>query len=114
LIQIRHDSKAVYSLYLGVMSQITNEEVLKLARLARLRLSKEEIEKYTVELDRIMNYVEMLSDVDTDDLAPTNQVTGLVNVSRPDIVKDYVAKPESLLALTPSNSDGFIKVKRMI
>jgi len=96
------------------MSQLTKEEVLKLARLARLRLNDEEVEKYTIELGSILTYVELLSGVDTDGLQPTNQVTGLQNVYREDVVKDYIAKPGALLMATPSSKDGYIMVKRMI
>jgi aspartyl-tRNA(Asn)/glutamyl-tRNA(Gln) amidotransferase subunit C len=96
------------------MSQLTKEEVLKLARLARLRLSDDEVEKYTTELGVILTYVELLSAVDTAGLQPTNQVTGLHNVFRTDEVQKYSAKPESLIKATPSNKDGYIQVKRMI
>ena len=96
------------------MSKITHEEVLKLARLARLSLSDEEVKKYTEELAEILGYVEMLSKVDTTGLQPTNQVTGLYNVFRPDVVVEYQAKPDKLLALLPTRKDDYIKVKRMI
>jgi aspartyl-tRNA(Asn)/glutamyl-tRNA(Gln) amidotransferase subunit C len=96
------------------MSQLTKEEVLKLARLARLRLTDAEVEKYTKELGEILTYVELLSAVDTEGLKPTNQVTGLHNVYRSDEVIEYTAKPEELLKATPKNKDGYIQVKRMI
>jgi aspartyl-tRNA(Asn)/glutamyl-tRNA(Gln) amidotransferase subunit C len=96
------------------MSQLTKEEVLKLAKLARLRLTDEEVEKYTSELGEILTYVELLSAVDTDGLQPTNQVTGLQNVTRADEVGEYTATPEKLLRATPANKDGYIQVKRMI
>jgi len=96
------------------MSQLTKEEVIQLARWARLRLSDEEVEKFTIELGSILTYVELLSGVDTDGLQPTNQVTGLKNVYREDVIKDYQAKPETLLSATPSSKDGYIMVKRMI
>jgi aspartyl-tRNA(Asn)/glutamyl-tRNA(Gln) amidotransferase subunit C len=96
------------------MSQLTKEEVLKLAKLARLRLSEDEVAKYTEELGEILNYVEQLSEVDTSNLKPTNQVTGLHSVYRKDEVVDYQAKPEELLSAAPESKDGYIKVKRMI
>jgi aspartyl-tRNA(Asn)/glutamyl-tRNA(Gln) amidotransferase subunit C len=96
------------------MSQLTKEEVLKLSKLARLRLTDEEVEKYTIELGEILNYVELLSAIDTDGLSATNQVTGLQNVYRPDTVQEYTAKPKDLLDATPANKDGYIQVKRMI
>ena len=71
------------------MAKLTREDVLKLARLARLDLSDEEVEEYQRELSAILQYVEQLSEVDVDGLKPTNQVTGLINVMRPDEIVDY-------------------------
>ena len=96
------------------MSQLTKNEVLKLARLARLSLNDDEVVKYADELGEILTYVELLSTVDTDGLKPTNQVTGLENVYRADVVLEYTAQPDELLKGTPSSKDGYIKVKRMI
>jgi aspartyl-tRNA(Asn)/glutamyl-tRNA(Gln) amidotransferase subunit C len=96
------------------MSQLTTEEILKLAKLARLKLSDVELERYKTELEEILGYVEMLSSVDTDNLEPTNHVTGLVNVFRADEVQEYVSKPEELLKQTPGHEGRYIKVKRMI
>lgn len=96
------------------MSQLTKEEVLKLAKLARLRLSEDEVAKYTDELAEILNYVELLSTVDTKGLEPTNQVTGLKSVYRKDEMVEYQAKPKELLGAAPDSKDGYIKVKRMI
>ena len=96
------------------MSQLTKEEVLKLAKLARLKLSEVEVAKYTEELGEILNYVELLSKVDTSDLKPTNQVTGLHSVYRKDEVVEYQAKPKELLNQAPDSQNGYIKVKRMI
>ena len=96
------------------MSKLSNEQVTKLAKLARLSLSNDEVEKYKKELDEILEYVNLLSSVDTSDLAPTNQVTGLHSVYRKDEVKDYQAKPVDLLGLAPDRKDAYIKVKRMI
>lgn len=96
------------------MSHLTKQEVLKLARLARLRLSEEEVKQYSKELEEILGYVEQLSKVDTAGLEPTNQVTGLHNVFRPDVVVEYQAKPDSLLASLPDRKDDYVQVKRMI
>ena len=96
------------------MSKITKEEVLKLARLSRLKLSDDEVEKYQHELDTIFEYVQQLASVDTTNLEPTNQVTGLVNVFRADTVVGYSAKPDELLQATPNHEGRYIKVKRMI
>jgi len=96
------------------MSGLTREDVLKLARLSRLRLSDEEIEKYQVELSELIEYVEQLKNVDTDDVEPTNQVTGLKNVWREDEVKDYGFTPDDLLKNAPATEGKLLKVKRML
>lgn len=96
------------------MSKLTREEVLKLAQLARLSLTDEEVEEFRKELSEILQYVEQLQAVDIDGLKPTNQVTGLTNVMRDDKVKDYGYKPKDLLKNVPHVQDDMIKVKRMI
>lgn len=96
------------------MSKLSAEDVLKLAALSKLKLSEEEVEKLRAELSEILNYVEMLDKVDTTSLEPTYQVSGLVNVSRQDEIKDYGYKTEDLLKNAPSVQDGQFKVKRII
>lgn len=96
------------------MAKLSREDILKLARLARLDLTEEEIVEYSEELSEILQYVEMLQGVDVDGLKPTNQVTGLTNVTRPDEVKDYGYEARDLLKNVPNVEDDQIKVKRMI
>lgn len=96
------------------MSKLSADDVLKLARLSRLRLSDEEVAKFTNDLSEILEYVEKLNAVDTDSLEPTYQVTGLVNVMRTDEVKDYGYTPEELLAGAPEVKDHQFKVKRVL
>jgi aspartyl-tRNA(Asn)/glutamyl-tRNA(Gln) amidotransferase subunit C len=96
------------------MADLTRDDVLKLARLARLDLTDEEIEQYSKELTAILHYVEQLQAVDVSGLDPTNQVTGLTNVTRADEVVDYGYAPKELLKNVPAVLDDHIKVKRMI
>ncbi len=96
------------------MTKITKEDVLKLARLAKLQLTDEEIEQFSKEFTEILNYVQQLQSVKTDDLEPTYQVTGLKNVTRKDVVKDYGVSRAELLKNVPQTEDGFIKVRRML
>lgn len=96
------------------MADLTRDDVLKLARLARLDLSDDEIAEFTRELAEILRYVEQLDGVDTAGLEPTNQVTGLVNVTRPDDVRGYGYEPRDLLKNVPQTEDNQLKVKRMI
>ena len=97
------------------MSKLKREDVLKLAALSKLRLSEEEIEKLSVELSEILDYVKVLEKVDTQGLDPTYQVTGLKNVMRADKVKDYGYKTSDLLKNAPTPTQGGqFKVKRVM
>lgn len=96
------------------MSKLTREEVLKLAQLARLALTDDEVDEFGRELGEILQYVEQLQAVDITGLQPTNQVTGLVNVMRDDVEMDYGYTSDDLLKNVPSVQDRQIKVKRMI
>ena len=96
------------------MAKLTRDDVLKLAQLARLELSDAEIEEYATELSEILQYVEHLQTVDIEGLEPTNQITGLTNVTRGDEIKDYGYAPADLLKNLPSAEDNQIKTKRMI
>ncbi|HSW66392.1 MAG TPA: Asp-tRNA(Asn)/Glu-tRNA(Gln) amidotransferase subunit GatC [Bacillota bacterium] len=96
------------------MADLSREDVLKLARLARLTITDEEVEKYRSELSEILHYVEQLQTADVDGLLPTSQVTGLTNVMRDDVVTDYGISPDDLLRIVPHLQDRHIKVKRMI
>lgn len=96
------------------MADVTCDDVLKLAQLARLDLADDEVERYRAELAEILQYVEQLDAVDVAGLEPTSQVTGLVNVTREDTVKAYGYTPADLLKNVPQVQDDHIKVKRMI
>lgn len=96
------------------MAQLTREDILKLAQLARLGLTAEEVDEFSSELSAILEYVEQLSGVDVTGLEPTSQVTGLANVTRPDQIKSYGYEPQTLLQNVPAIDNNLIKVKRMI
>jgi aspartyl-tRNA(Asn)/glutamyl-tRNA(Gln) amidotransferase subunit C len=96
------------------MSKLSKEDILKLARLARLRLTEEEVALYQKELSAILSYVEQLDAVDVAGLEPTYQVTGLTNVTRPDVVAEYGMSQHDLLKNVPEKEDAYIKVRRML
>ncbi len=66
------------------MGKLKKKEVLHLAKLAKLKLSQVEIRKFQKQLSEIISYVEKLSEVDTSNIQPTSQTTGLINVFRED------------------------------
>mgnify|MGYP001569173934 CR=1 FL=1 len=96
------------------MTHITRTDVLKLAKLSNIKLRDDEIDKFVVELDAIVQYVEQIDLVEIDGLKPTDQVTGLQNVTRPDEVIKYDSTQEDLLKNLPKKDGKYIKVKRVL
>jgi len=96
------------------MAKLSKDDVLKLARLSRLRLTDEETTQFQTEISAILGYVEQLSEFDTNGLLPTSQVTGLTNVLRKDEVIDYGASPSDLLKNAPATEKNQFKVKRVL
>lgn len=96
------------------MTHITRNDVLKLAKLSNIKLRDDEIDKFVVELDAIVQYVEQIDSVEIDGLNPTDQVTGLQNVTRPDEVIKYDSSQEDLLKNLPKKEGKYIKVKRVL
>lgn len=96
------------------MNKLTRDDILKLAQLARLDLTDDEINDFTSEFGDILQYVEQLQAVDTDNLKPTNQVSGNINVMRDDEIRGYGYEPSELLKNVPAIEDSQIKVKRMV
>lgn len=96
------------------MAKLTREDVLKLAQLARLDLTDDEVNEFASELSEILQYVEHLGSVDVKGLKPTQQITGLTNVMREDKAVDYGYEAKDLLNNVPEVKDNMIKVKRML
>lgn len=91
---------------------LTTDEVKKVAVLARLNLTDEEIELYRGQLSSILDYVGQLKEVNTDGVEPTSQVTGLTNVTREDVVeKASVDEHERIIAQFPQKENGYLKVR---
>jgi len=88
---------------------LTIEEVKHVARLARLRLSPEELETMRAELSHILGYIDMLKEVDVSDVPPTAQATDLLNVVRADEVRPSLPR-EDALANAPDQREGMFRV----
>jgi aspartyl-tRNA(Asn)/glutamyl-tRNA(Gln) amidotransferase subunit C len=89
---------------------LTIEEVEHVAHLARLRLSADELEQLRTDLSRILEYIDMLKEVDVADVAPTAQVTDLFNAMREDETRPSLS-PEDVLANAPEQREGMFRVK---
>ena len=95
------------------MSKITPDEVRRLATLSNIGLDDKEVEELTGELDRIVGFVEKLSSVDIKGVEPTDQVTGLVDVWREDVVAPGLSH-EQLKLNAPEWQDNQFKVRRVL
>jgi aspartyl-tRNA(Asn)/glutamyl-tRNA(Gln) amidotransferase subunit C len=89
---------------------LSSQEVAHVARLARLRLSAEELERMRSQLSNILDYIAMLQEVNVDGVPPTAQVTDLVTVMRPDEVTTGLTR-EQALANAPDQREGMFRVK---
>lgn len=86
------------------MGNLTRDDVLHVAKLAKLDLTSEEVAKFQGQLSKIVDYISQLSEVDTSNYEPTSQTTGLENVFRVDEVR--------LTSITQEN--GYFIVDRIL
>lgn len=80
---------------------LTPAQVRHIAKLARLTIHDDEVEKFAKELSAILDYIEKLKEVNTQGVEPTAQITGLSTVTRTDTVIERPATTEALLATSP-------------
>jgi aspartyl-tRNA(Asn)/glutamyl-tRNA(Gln) amidotransferase subunit C len=83
------------------MTTLTADQVRHIAKLARLRIADDEVEKYATELTKILGYIDMLNEVDTSGVEATAQVTGLTNSLRPDELRSQSVSPDAILGTSP-------------
>lgn len=95
------------------MSQISRDEVARLAKLARLALTDSELDSFAGQLDAILGYVSQVQAVDVTDVAPTGNPLKSVNVSRPDVVAPCLTQAEAL-AEAPAAVDGRFAVPQIL
>ena len=93
--------------------RITNRQVEHIARLSRLRLTKEEGAQIRKDLNAILEYVDVLSEVDTDDVAPMHHVMEMKNVLREDTVEKS-AGTEDILENAPEREKDYFKVPKIL
>jgi len=90
--------------------KLSKQEVEKIAKLSRLELSDKEKEKFANQLSDVLNYVEKLKEVDTENVEITAQVTGLENVYRDDKMEQCDFQRE-LIKQAAETEEDLIKTK---
>ena len=93
--------------------KITKEEVEHVASLARLKFSASEKERFTTQMNSILEYMEKLGELDTTQVEPTFHAVARTNVFREDGVK--LSIPQDLsLSNAPDGDRGFFRVPKII
>jgi len=86
---------------------IEREQVLHVARLARLRLTDDEVERMAGELSKILDYVETMNELDLEGVEPTSHVVDLTNVLREDVPRPSWPREVVLEQAPDATESGF-------
>lgn len=92
---------------------VSLDEVRHLAALSEIQLSDSELESLTTDIDNIVGYINQLDELDTDQVEPTFQLTGLQNVWRDDKIEPQLSR-EKLLNLAPDTEDNQVRVPKVL
>jgi aspartyl-tRNA(Asn)/glutamyl-tRNA(Gln) amidotransferase subunit C len=95
------------------LMKLTREEVQRVAMLARLRLTPEDEERLTEQLDNILHYVEKLNQLDTSGIEPFTHAAHIANPMREDAITNE-PNADALLANAPAQESHFFQVPKII
>ena len=93
---------------------LTKDDVAHVAKLARLNLTEQQVQKFTTQLEGIFAHLDKLAEVDVEGVEETTLVTGLRNVKRPDAVKKSLDREHVLKTSQREHVRGMIKVRKSI
>lgn len=94
---------------------LSRSEIKHIADLARLDLTDQELKIYGDQLSNVLSYIDQIKEVDTTNVEPTAQVTGLENVLREDKIEDWdESEREAALKQAPEMENNQVKVKRVL
>jgi aspartyl-tRNA(Asn)/glutamyl-tRNA(Gln) amidotransferase subunit C len=88
--------------------KLTRNDVLKVARLARLKITDAEVDDYTEKLGNVLAYVDSLNEIETEDVEPMVHAVELSNVFRRDEVRPSLAREEALLNAPKTDGQFFL------
>jgi aspartyl-tRNA(Asn)/glutamyl-tRNA(Gln) amidotransferase subunit C len=91
----------------------SHKEVLAVAKLARLELTSAEVQAFSVQLGQIVQYIEQLSELDTENVSPMAHGAGVTNVFREDIQRDSLSR-DAALANAPKRDDECFRVPSVL
>jgi aspartyl-tRNA(Asn)/glutamyl-tRNA(Gln) amidotransferase subunit C len=92
---------------------LTQDEVLHVARLARVGLTEADVTKFQQQLSQILDHFEVLRRIPTDDVPPTTHTLPLEGVMAPDEPRPSLSQ-EAVLANAPEEQDGYLRVRPVL
>jgi aspartyl-tRNA(Asn)/glutamyl-tRNA(Gln) amidotransferase subunit C len=95
------------------MSKINIDEVKKVAKLSRLKITDEEASKMAIDLDNILEYASKINELNTENIEPTSHSMPLKNVLRDDVVIESLDR-NKIMSNGPDVENGFYKVPKII
>ena len=96
-----------------VAGKIDEAQVRRVAQLSRLELDESEIAQFSVQLSAIVEYIEKLNELDTENIEPLAHCLPIHNVFREDAVRPSLSN-EQALANAPEQADGHFKVPKIL
>ncbi|MBE6084811.1 Asp-tRNA(Asn)/Glu-tRNA(Gln) amidotransferase subunit GatC [Selenomonas ruminantium] len=93
--------------------KVTKEDLQNVAVLSRLAIPADQEDKYIDQMDKILTYMDNLSELDTENVKPTTYALPMQNVFRKDEVKASLDR-EAALANAPLKEDGYFKVPKVL
>jgi aspartyl-tRNA(Asn)/glutamyl-tRNA(Gln) amidotransferase subunit C len=87
---------------------IDREQVLHVAKLARLELSEEEVGRMATELSGVLGHIEKIGELALDDVPATTHVVAVDNALRPDVVRPCLPREVALAQAPAVQDDGFL------
>ena len=90
-----------------IVGVIDREQVLHVARLARLRVDDSEVERFSAELSQVLDHIEKIGELDLEGVEPTDHVVELENVLRADEPRPSWPREQILEPAPDATDDGF-------
>ncbi len=106
-------ARSDFVLYISRM--LNDDQVRHVAKLARIKLTDGEVKKFGKQLSSVLEYIDILAEVDTKDVVGTSQVTGLTNVmDKDEVIKGQSTKAELLKCSELPVDSGQVRVIRVV
>lgn len=90
---------------------ITKDEVIHVAKLARLKLDAAAVDRFAGQIDQILGYMDILNTVDTSGVSPTSHAISMTNVFREDVLQETYDRKNALANAPEKDAENFLVPK---